>query len=79
MRRPEVRRSNSSAARSWLVADERASFRPLRRGWPSRRKLWSIILLVVLAALAVRARLDQVSRKRDETAQTLPGPGSQLV
>ena len=26
--RPEVRRSKSSAARSWLVADERASFEP---------------------------------------------------
>ena len=37
--------------------------------------LSSIISLVVLAALAVRARLDHVSRKRDETAQTLPGPG----
>jgi hypothetical protein len=38
--------------------------------------LWSIISLVVLGALAVRARLDQVSRKRDETAQTVPGPGT---
>jgi len=37
--------------------------------------LSSIISLVVLAALAVHARLDQVSRKRDETAQALPGPG----
>jgi len=37
--------------------------------------LSSIISLVVLAALAVHARLDQVSRKRDETTQALPGPG----
>jgi hypothetical protein len=41
--------------------------------------LSSIISLVVLAALAVHARLDQVSRKRDETAQALPGPGPQTV
>ena len=31
--------------------------------------VFSIISLVVLAALAVHAGLDQVSRKRDETAQ----------
>ena len=37
--------------------------------------LSSIISLVVLATLAVHARLDQVSRKRDETAQALLGPG----
>ena len=36
--------------------------------------LSSVISLIVLAALAVRARLDQVSRKRDETVQALPGP-----
>jgi len=34
--------------------------------------VFSIISLMVLAALAVHARLDQVSRKRDETA-TRPG------
>ncbi len=37
--------------------------------------LFSLISLVVLAALAVWARLGQVSRKRDETAQALTGPG----
>ena len=37
--------------------------------------LSSIISLVVLAALAVHTKLDQVSRKRDETAQALRGPG----
>lgn len=37
--------------------------------------LSSVISLVVLAALAVHARLDQVSRKRDETARALAGPG----
>lgn len=33
----------------------------------------SIISLMVLAALAVHASVDQVSRKRDETSRTLPG------
>ena len=41
--------------------------------------LSSIISLVVLAALAVHARFDQASRKRDETAQALPGPGPQTA
>lgn len=39
----------------------------------------SIISLVVLAALAVHARVDQVSRKRDETSRALPGQGPHTV
>jgi len=38
----------------------------------------SVISLVVFAALAVHARLDQVSRKRGEIARALPGPGPTL-
>jgi hypothetical protein len=41
--------------------------------------LSSIISLVVLAALAVHASLDQVSQKRDETARALLGPGPHTV
>ena len=39
----------------------------------------SVISLVLLAALAVHARGDQVSRKRDETSRALPGQGLHTV
>ena len=41
--------------------------------------LSSVISLVVLAAVGVHARLDEASRKRDETAQWLPRPGPHTV
>jgi len=58
-----------------LRAFDRPPLRTFGRALVLVAPAWIAARLVVLAALAVHARLDQVSRKRDETAQALPGPG----